>query len=179
MVCDRCKMAVRSELAQIGLSPIRVELGEVEIEETETDGKIKCLEQRLLAIGFELLLDPKTRVVEQIKAAIILLIRREGEDAPPNISTYLSDYLNKDYANLSNLFSQIEHTTIEKYLIRQKIERVKELLTYGEFNINEIADKLHYSNVAHLSNQFKKITGLSPTAYKRSSQNFRTELDML
>lgn len=179
MVCDRCKMAVRSELTHVGLSPVRVELGEIEIEETETDGKIDALEQRLLALGFELLLDPKARLVEQIKAAIILLVRRDTADAPPNISTYLADYLNKDYASLSNTFSQIEHTTIEKYLILQKVERVKELLTYGEFNINEIAYQLHYSSVAHLSNQFKKITGLSPSAYKKSAENFRRQLDML
>ncbi|GHE42564.1 hypothetical protein GCM10017764_27510 [Sphingobacterium griseoflavum] len=170
-------MAVRSELENVGLTPLNIQLGEIDIKESQIDDHIQLLEQRLIALGFELLQDQKIRLVEQIKSALRHFVRQEKTDTPPNISSYLAAYLKKDYASLSHLFSQSEHTTIESYFIKQKIERVKELLAYGELNLNEIAYKLHYSSVAHLSNQFKKITGLSPTAYKKSASYERTELD--
>lgn len=179
MVCERCKMAVRTELEQAGLTPVTVELGEVEILESQINEQKSVLESRLNAIGFELLSDKKSRVVEQIKAQIIKLIHEEDDAMPTNLSAYLAGALHRDYTTLSSLFSETEGNTIEKFFIKQKIEKVKELLTYDELNLNEIAFKLHYSSVAHLSNQFKKTTGISPSAFKKIAKTRRTELDKL
>lgn len=179
MVCERCKMAVQSELEKLGLTALVIRLGEVEIKESHIEKQKPVLERRLQAIGFALLDDKKEKIVEEIKALIIQLIHQQDGAIQTNLSNYLATTLHRDYASLSSLFSEIEGSTIEKYYIRQKVEKVKELLTYDELNLNEIAFKLHYSSVAHLSNQFKKITGLSPSAYRKAAQSSRTPLDKL
>lgn len=177
MVCDRCKMVVRSELEKLGLNLLSVALGEVEI-----DGKLSAeqevqVAERLESVGFSLLGDKKSQVVEKVKALIIDLVRTKNNDLRINLSDYITQEISQDYGSLSSLFSEIEGTTIEKYFISQKIERVKELLVYNELTLSEIAHQLHYSSVAHLSNQFKKVTGLSPTNFKNSGGNGRIELD--
>lgn len=179
MVCERCKMAIKVELEQLGLTPTDIQLGSVEIQESTIDLQKDALEKRLHALGFALLSDKKARIAEQIKAQIIELIHRHDDAVPTNLSSYLAQTLQREYTSLSTIFSETVGSTIEKYFIKQKIEKVKELLTYDELNLNEIAFKLHYSSVAHLSNQFKKITGLSPSAYKKNAQISRTELDKL
>jgi AraC-like DNA-binding protein len=177
MVCDRCKMVVQSELEKLGLNLLLVELGEVEIEENLSVNQKKVMSDRLEAVGFSLLGDKKSQVIEKIKTLIIELVRTKNNDLRINLSDYLTHHLMQDYGSLSGLFSETEGTTIEKYFINQKIERVKELLVYDELTLSEIAHQLHYSSVAYLSNQFKKVTGLSPTNFKNSSENRRTELD--
>lgn len=177
MVCDRCKMVVRSELEKLGLNLLSVELGEVEI-----DGKLSAEQEVQVAeclesVGFSILGDKKSQVVEKVKTLIINLVRTKNNDLRINLSDYLTQHLTQDYGSLSSLFSETEGTTIEKYFINQKIERVKELLVYDEFTLSEIAHQLHYSSVAHLSNQFKKVTGLSPTNFKNSDENGRIGLD--
>ncbi|MFB0948082.1 MAG: AraC family transcriptional regulator [Spirosomataceae bacterium] len=179
MVCDRCKMVVRSELEKLGLNLLAVELGEVEIDGKLSDEREVQIAERLESVGFSLLSDKKSQVVEKIKTLIISLVRTKNNDLRINLSDYLTQYLPSDYGSLSSLFSEIEGTTIEKYFINQKIERVKELLVYDELTLSEIAHQLHYSSVAHLSNQFKKVTGLSPTNFKNSDGNRRIELDGL
>jgi AraC-like DNA-binding protein len=177
MVCDRCKMVVQSELEKLGLSLLSVELGEVEIQGNLSADQKKVMSDRLEAVGFSLLDDKKSQVIEKVKTLIIELVRAKNNDLRINLSDYLTHHLTQDYGSLSGLFSETEGTTIEKYFINQKIERVKELLVYDELTLSEIAHQLHYSSVAYLSNQFKKVTGLSPTNFKNSSENRRTELD--
>lgn len=180
MVCDRCKMVIRSELEQLGIYPVAMDLGEIELEETDLSARTKDkLLERLQLLGFDLIEDKKSKTVEKIKNLIIELIYNKNNELDNNLSDYLSNKLLQDYNSLSNLFSEIEATTIEKYYIQQKIERVKELLTYNELTINEIAFQLHYSSTAHLSNQFKKITGYSPTYFKQLKKNTRKEIDQL
>lgn len=177
MVCDRCKMMVDSELKKLGLTPVDVQLGEVEIREYHIDDTVQALEKRLEELGFALISDAKSKTVEQIKNLIIELIHKGNDSLQINLSDHLSQTLQKDYHSLSSLFSEREGSTIEKFFIRQKIERVKELLTYGELNLNEIAYQLNYSSVAHLSTQFKKTLGISPSAYKKLSTGERIALD--
>lgn len=177
MVCERCKMVVESELKKLGLTPINVQLGEVELQENNIDHLRSKVQNTLESLGFSLIDDEKAKIIEQIKKIIIEVIHEDDSKLQVNLSDLLSTALNKDYHSLSSLFSDKEGTTIEKYYIRQKVERVKELLTYGELNLNEIAYKLNYSSVAHLSNQFKKTTGLSPSAYKKSTDTARIGLD--
>lgn len=179
MVCNRCKMAVQSELEKAGLHPVSVGLGEVVIEENLTTGDLQKLNASLENIGFEIIDDRKSRMIEKIKNIVVELIHHSDENISVNLSEYISKNLNYDYNYLSNLFSEIEGITIEKYFIAQKIEKIKELLMYDELTIMEIADQLGYSSVAYLSNQFKKITGLSPSFYKSLKQNNRKNLDEL
>jgi len=166
MVCQRCKMVVKSELEKLGLHHTRVELGEVEIMENASAEELQRLNHALKKTGLELMEDKKSLLVEKIKLIIIELVHYQDEQIKVNLSDFLSEKLNHNYTYLSNLFSEVKGTTIEKFYLNHKIEKVKELLVYDELNITEIADKLHYSSVAHLSNQFKKMTGLTPSHFK-------------
>jgi AraC-like DNA-binding protein len=168
MVCSRCKLAVKSELEKLGLHPIAVELGEVELQEAITENQKKVLIKQLQISGFEWIDDNKSKVIEKIKTLIIDLVQNKNNELNTNLSNYLSTHLHQDYNTLSHLFSKVEGKTIEKYFINQKIEKVKELLTYDELSLSEIAYRMNYSSVAYLSNQFKKVTGFSPTYFKES-----------
>ena len=167
MVSLRCKMIVRSELEQLGLHATILELGEVEITEELSPQQQDSLKVALIKYGLELMEDKKSMLIERIKNIVVEMIHYSDEPPVLNFSTYLSEKLNYDYNYLSNLFSEVKGTTIEHYIIAHKIERAKELLIYNELTLTEIAEKLHYSNVAHLSNQFKKVTGLTPTFFKK------------
>jgi AraC-like DNA-binding protein len=177
MVCGRCKMVVKAELEKLGLQTFWVELGEVELKEEPNDKQKEVLLVNLQALGFDLIDDKKTKIVEKIKNLIIDLVHHKNNNLKVNLSDYLAENLNQDYNSLSNLFSEIENITIEKYFISQKIEKVKELLIYNELSLSEIADTLNYSNVAHLSNQFKKITGFTPTFFKQSKDKKRIQIE--
>ncbi|WP_417939783.1 helix-turn-helix domain-containing protein [Flavobacterium sp. RS13.1] len=177
MVCGRCKMVVKAELEKLGLQTVWVELGEVELKEEPNDEQKEVLLVNLQALGFDLIDDKKTKIVEKIKNLIIDLVHHKNNNLKVNMSDYLAENLNQDYNSLSNLFSEIENITIEKYFISQKIEKVKELLIYNELSLSEIADTLNYSNVAHLSNQFKKITGFTPTFFKQSKDKKRIQIE--
>lgn len=180
MVSLRCKLIVQSTLENMKLNPVRVELGEAEIEEEELTGKqLEELKKGLLSFGLELLEDKKAILIEKIKTIIIEMIHYSEEPPVLNFSSFLSQKLNYEYNYLSNLFSEVKGTTIEHYIIAHKIERAKELLMYDEMSITEIAEKLHYSNVSHLSNQFKKVTGLTPTFFKKMKQKRTIALENL
>ena len=166
MVCIRCKMVVKSELEKLGLHHITVDLGEVEIAEEISEKQRADLSIALKKYGLELMDDKKSILIEKIKTIIIELVHYTDEQIKINLSDYLSEKLNYDYTYLANLFSEVKGTTIEQFYLSHKIEKVKELLVYDELNLTEIAWKLHYSSVAHLSNQFKKMTGLTPTHFK-------------
>ncbi|MNK19560.1 DNA-binding transcriptional regulator AraC [compost metagenome] len=168
MVCDRCKMAVETVLDKLDLNPTNVVLGEVDLkEESLTDAKYQEMKTALENLGFELLEDKKKAAVAQIKAAIVELAHYTKEPLKVNLSEYLSGKLSADYTFLSSVFSAEESNTIEHYYIQQKIEKAKELLSYGELTLSEIAFQLNYSSVAHLSAQFKKETGLTPSQFKQ------------
>jgi YesN/AraC family two-component response regulator len=160
-------MIVRSELEKLGLHAIILELGEVEITGELSPLQQESLKIALIKYGLELMEDKKSILIERIKNIIVEMIHYSDEPPVLNFSSYLSEKLNYDYNYLSNLFSEVKGTTIEHYIISHKIERAKELLIYNELTLTEIAEKLHYSNVAHLSNQFKKVTGLTPTFFKK------------
>jgi AraC-like DNA-binding protein len=170
-------MVVKSEFEKLGLQTISVELGEVELEKEISDEQKEVLLENLQVLGFDLIDDKKTKTVERIKNLIVDLVHHKNNDLKINLSDYLAENLNQDYNSLSNLFSEIENTTIEKYFISQKIEKVKELLIYNELSLSEIADILNYSNVAHLSNQFKKITGFTPTSFKQLKDKKRIQIE--
>lgn len=179
MVCNRCKTAVQNEFEKIGVHPIAVELGEVETAGEISQLQLSELENSLKHIGFELIDDKKSRLIEQIKTEIIRLVHHSEEIENTNLSTILSDKLRYEYNYLSNLFSEVEATTIEKYFISQRIEKVKELLVYDELSLSEIANQLGYSSTAYLSSQFKKVTGLTPTFYKSLKETKRRNIDEL
>ena len=179
MVCDRCKKTVTKILCDLGIEHKPVLLGEVHLVE-QIPALLKAeLDSRLVSEGFELIDNRKSRLIEQIKKALIELIQNEYPDKRINLSKYLAQQLNHDYSYLSNLFSSVEGKTIEHYFIQQKIEKVKELLVYDELTLSEIAYKLGYSSVAHLSSQFKKITGLTPSHFKTIGSSKRQSLDSL
>ena len=167
MVSLRCKMIVKSELEKMHLQFTVVELGEVEITEELSSKQQQELKTSLLKSGLELLEDKKSMLIERIKNIVVEMIHYNDEPPLLNFSSYLSEKLHYDYNYPSNLFSEVKGTTIEHFIIAHKIERAKELLIYNELTLTEIAEKLHYSNVAHLSNQFKKVTGLTPTFFKK------------
>lgn len=178
MVCDRCKMVVGQELAKAGLVASSVGLGEVTLAVAPTKEQLETLNEALVKIGFELLDDKRLKIVAQIKTLIIELVRGK-RSTHENYSVYLAREIGKDYSSLSNLFSAIEQTTIEQYFIHQKIERAKELIIYDEKSISEIAAELGYSSVAHLSNQFKKVTGSTPRYFKTIGAQRRKPLDQV
>ena len=179
MVCGRCKMVVKSEFEKLGLQTISVELGEVELQHDIAESQKEILLKNLQALGFDFIDDKKSKTIEKIKNLIVDLVHHKNNELKVNLSDYLVENLNQDYSTLSNLFSEIENTTIEKYFISQKIEKVKELLIYNELSLSEIADMLNYSNVAHLSNQFKKITGFTPTYFKQLKDKKRIQIENL
>jgi AraC-like DNA-binding protein len=171
MVSIRCKMAVKSELDKLGLSYSGVELGEVDVNGDMTSPQTEQFRHALLRSGLELMDDKKAILIEKIKSVIIERVHY-AEDLPrTNFSDYISDKLKQPYTHLATLFSEVTGTTIEHYIILHKIEKVKELLLYDELTLTEISHKLHYSSVAHLSTQFKKITGLTPTFFKNMKQH--------
>ena len=180
MVSLRCKLIVRSTLENMKLHPVRVELGEADIKEEElSDSQLEELKKGLLQFGLELLEDKKAILIEKIKTIIIEMIHYSEEPPVLNFSSFLSQKLNYEYNYLSNLFSEVKGTTIEHYIIAHKIERAKELLIYNELTLTQIAEKLHYSNVSHLSNQFKKVTGLTPTFFKKMKNKRMNALENL
>ena len=176
MVCDRCKAAVKKVFTELEISYNSIELGEVELNKELTPDQLNQLKIAIEAQGFELIETRNARIVSQIKKSILDWVR-SGEKKKMKLSAYLSEELHKDYASLSNLYSEIESTTIEQYFIHQKIELAKELLVYDELSLTEIADRLGYSSVAHLSNQFKRVTGLTPMHFKKVGAEKRISLD--
>ncbi len=177
MVCNRCIAAVKQLLDGLKLKYASVQLGEVTLTKEPSDKQIKILRNRLDQLGFELLDDAKMQIIEKIKIAIIEYVHYRIGDQRLNFSELLTSKVHKDYSYLSKLFSDTEGITIEKYLIHQKVEKVKELIVYDELSLSEIAYQLGYSSVAHLSTQFKKITGLTPTHFKKIPGNKRKTLD--
>lgn len=177
MVSNRCKMAVKEELRNLGLHFIVVDLGEVEIMENISMTLRQELKANLLQSGLELMDDKKSMLIEKIKNIIIEMVHHSDEIIKVNFSDYLSEKMNHDYTYLSNLFSEVQGTTIEQFIISHKTERIKELIIYGEHNITEIAWKMGYSSVAHLSSQFKKVTGLSPSHFKQLKDKRRCPLE--
>lgn len=179
MVCIRCKMVVRDELTKLGVHCIVVELGEAEILETITPEQREEIRSVLLRSGLELMDDKKSMLIQKIKQVIIELVHYSEEPLRVKFSEYLSRQLNYDYTYLANVFSEVQGTTIEKFIISHKIERVKELLVYNELTLSEIAFRMHYSSVSHLSAQFKKVTGLTPSHFKQIKSQRRNMLDEL
>ena len=177
MVSTRCKMAVKEELKKLGLHFIVVDLGEVEIMENISAEQRERLKKGLINSGLELMDDRRSVLIERIKNVIIEMVHHTDEMIKINFSHYLSEKLNHDYTYLANLFSEVQGTTIEQFIISHKIERIKELIIYGELNITEIAWKMNYSSVAHLSNQFKKVTGLSPSHFKQLKNKRRSPIE--
>lgn len=177
MVCNRCILVVQQELQKLGINSCKVTLGEVETVDDPSKEQIQELSDNLAAIGFELLSNNKQQIIEKIKNIIINQVHYMEEENPYKYSEILSRALHKDYTYLSSLFSEVEGITIEKFLINQKIEKVKEMITYDQLSLSEIAYKLGYSSVAHLSSQFKKVTGLTPSHFKQVGENKRKPLD--
>jgi AraC-like DNA-binding protein len=177
MVSIRCKMLVKSELDKLGLHYGVIELGEVQTIEDATPAQLDQLKSALLKSGLELMDDKKAILIEKIKTVIIEMVHYEDELPKTKHSDYISAKLSHDYTYLANLFSEATGITIEHYIIVHKIEKVKELLLYDELNLTQISYKLNYSSVAHLSSQFKKITGLTPTFFKELKQKRRTTLE--
>ena len=179
MVCIRCKMVVKSELKKLGIHYTVVELGEAEVKDNVSTEQLDHLSVALKKSGLELMDDKKSILVEKIKAVIIELIHYSEKQLKTNFSIYLSEKLHYDYTYLANLFSENQGISIERFLLTHRIEKAKELLVYGELNISEIAERLHYSSVGHLSNQFRKITGLAPSQYKHLKIKKRNPLESL
>lgn len=179
MVSMRCKMAVKSELQKLCLHYILVDLGEVEVMEDITSEQRGQLKNNLLKSGLELMDDKKAIMVEKAKNIIIEMIHYADELPNVKKSVYISEKLGCDYTNLSNTFAEVAGITIEQYIIAHKIERAKELIIYDELSLSDIAYKLHYSSIAHLSNQFKKVTGLTPSFYKSIKYEKRIALESI
>jgi AraC family transcriptional regulator len=178
MVCDRCRTSVARVLDEMKVPYRRVDLGELELT-NEPDGKfLREFSNHITPLGFELIEDKNSRLISQIKTAVIDMIRGD-KTRKVKLSAYLSDLLNKDYNSISSLFSDVEGITIEQFFILQKIEYVKELLAYNELSLSEIAHKLQYSSVQHLSNQFKKVTGLTPSHFKAIGHSRRMPIDRI
>lgn len=177
MVSNRCKIAVKDELKKLGLHFIVVDLGVIEIMETISNEKRILLKGGLLQSGLELMDDKKSILIEQIKNTIVQMIHHSEEVLKVNFSNYLAEKLEHNYTYLANLFSEVQGTTIEQFIISHKVERIKELIIYGELNITEIAWKMNYSSVAHLSSQFKKVTGLSPSHFKQLKDKRRNPIE--
>lgn len=178
MVCHRCKMVVRTELEKLNLHPVNIALGEVVIEEKEMNKDQQSkLSDALKDVGFELIDDRRSKLIEQIKTFVIDIVHYKDEQPKKNYSELLSQHLHHDYSHLSNLFSEVEGITIEQYIINQKIEKVKELLMYDELSLSQIALQLGYSSTAHLSAQFKKLTGFTPSQFKQKGRQSRKSLD--
>lgn len=178
MVCNRCILVIKQELQKVGIEPFQINLGTVILKEIPEKKQLDAFKEQIASIGFELLDDKKKKLIEQIKTAIIEKVQKEIEEHF-SISEYITNTLHNDYAAASRLFSEVEAMTIEQFFILQKIEKVKELLTYNELTLSEISYRLGYNNVGHLSTQFKKITGLTPTDFKNNHPNHRKPIDSL
>jgi len=176
MVCLRCKMVVENELEKLGLHSRSIELGEADIIEEISNEQLGSLSFNLKKAGLDLMDDKRSILVEKIKTIIIELVHYSEDQLRINLSYHLSQKLNHNYTYLANIFSEVKGTTIEQFYLAHKIEKVKELLVYDEFNLTEIAYRMHYSSVAHLSNQFKKMTGLTPSQFKSLKIKNRTAL---
>lgn len=179
MVSNRCKMVVKEELNKLGLIYIIVNMGVVDIMDEITESQREEIRQALHLVGLELMDDKKSVLIEKIKQVIIEMIHYDCELPKINFSDYLSQKLNYDYTYMANMFSEVQGTTIEQCIIAHKIERVKELIMYNEYNLTEIAWKMQYSSVSHLSNQFKKVTGLTPSHFKNMKDQRRIPLEDL
>ncbi len=179
MVCIRCKMVVKEALTKLGLSYTTVELGEAEIPGSISELQLEQVRAALLRSGLELMDDKKSVIIQKIKNVIIELVHYSEEPLTVNLSAYLSRKLNYDYTYLANLFSEARGVSIERFFIAHRIEHVKELLVYNELSLTEIAYKLHYSSVAHLSSQFKRVTGLTPSHFKKLKDKRRSMLEEL
>jgi len=177
MVSNRCKMAVKEALKSLGLHFVLVDLGEIDIMETLTPEQLQQLQAALNESGLELMDDKKAMLIEKIKNVIIEIVHYSSDFPTINFSDYISEKLNLDYTYLSNIFSEVQGITIQQFLIVHKIERVKELLMYHELNLTEISYKMQYSSVAHLSNQFKKITGLSASEFQKLKHKTRSPIE--
>ena len=177
MVSNRCKMAVSEELKKLGLHFVVVDLGEVDIMEEPTVQQLEQLRKALHSSGLELMDDKRGVLIEKVKNTIIEMIHHSDEVIKTNFSDYLSEKLKYDYTYLSNLFTEVQGTTIAQFITAHKIERIKELIIYDELNITEIAWKMNYSSVAHLSNQFKKFTGLTPSQFKQLKDKKRMNIE--
>lgn len=179
MVSNRCKMVVRTALKDLGVHFVMLELGEVEIMERLTGQQRDSLKDTLEDAGLELIDDKRSILIEKIKNAIIDMVHHSEEMVKVNISTYLGEKLNYDYTYLANIFSQVQGVSIEQFIILHKVEKIKELLMYGELNISEISYKMNYSSTAHLSTQFKKVTGLTPTHFKQLKEKRRNPIEQI
>jgi len=177
MVSNRCKMVVKDALRKLGVHFVLVDLGEVDIMENINEAQRNELKLTLSNSGLELMDDKRAMLIEKIKNVIIEMVHHSEEEIKINFSDYLSKKLNHDYTYLANLFSEVQGTTIEQFIIQHKVERIKELIIYGELNITEIAWRMNYSSVAHLSNQFKKVTGLSPSHFKQMKDKRRSPIE--
>lgn len=177
MVCNRCIFVVDNELEKLGINAKNIQLGEVSFDKEPTADEKMQLNKALVNLGFELIDSKKGRIIEKIKTVIIDMVHHSDHDEKNNLSDVLSKELHHDYNYLSNLFSEVEGVTIEKYFIAQKIEKVKELLVYDELSLSEIASRMNYSSVAYLSNQFKKVTGLTPSHFRQIREEKRKPLD--
>jgi len=172
-------MAVKELFEKLKITPHSVNLGEVDVKGNLSKEQLKELNSSLQSFGFELIDDKKSKIIEKIKNSIIQLVHHSDYELKTNLSTFITSKIHQDYNYLSNLFSEVEGTTIEKYFIAQRIERVKELLVYDELSLSQIADKLGYSSVAYLSNQFKKITGFTPSYFKTLKEKKRRNIEDL
>ena len=177
MVCIRCQMVVKSELEKLGLEYTFVKIGEANVKGQVSEEILGQLDAALRKSGLQLMDNKKSILVEQIKSAIIDLVHYTDEQIKVNLSDYLSEKLNHSYTYLANLYSEVKGVTVEQFYLNHKIEKVKELIVYDELNLTEIAYKMHYSSVAHLSNQFKKITGLTPSHFKALKNKRRKTLE--
>ena len=177
MVCIRCQMVVKAELEKLGLHYVDVKIGEADIIDNILPEQLQQLDKALRKSGLLLMDDKKSILVEKIKSVIIELVHYTDEQIKINLSDYLHEKLNYDYTYLANLFSEVKGITIERFYLTHKIEKVKELIIYDELNLTEIAYRMHYSNVAHLSNQFKKFTGLTPSHFKKLKNKRRGTLE--
>lgn len=179
MVCSRCKMVIKSELEKLAIDYTSIELGEIELKLKLDKSVLKQLANSLQNLGFEIIDDKKSKIISKIKSIIVFRIHHSNDISNINISTLITNKIPNDYNYLSNLFSEVEGITIENFYISQRIEKVKELLMYDELSLSQIADKLGYSSLAYLSNQFKKHTGLAPTFYKTLKVNKRKNIEEL
>ena len=177
MVCNRCKTAVKEELKKLGLHFVIIDLNEVEVMENISTEQRVQLQTGLLNVGLQFMDDKRAVLIEKIKTVVIEMVHHSEDMVKMNFSNFLSEKLHHDYTYLANLFSEVQGTTIEQFIIAHKVERIKELIIYDELNISEIAWKMNYSSVSHLSKQFKKATGLSPSHFKLLKNKKRTPIE--